>query len=373
MKDVGATMSAVELRKRVDDMVPPLLAGIEQTVDHVRAEAKDPEVRRRALQLKIDAIPVVYRAAFQPDPLAAMLDLWLFLYQMEQCFDAGTGPCELGAHQAAARAAIRAQREVFEREVEKAATNPEALATSRARVQETARRHPLTDEGAIARRRTMTVELARVMGAQSRDAFAVIGDVSMTLTDLTNRLNTYIGDAGRLGRWHAELLLEDLAQRPEVKGSVADLHRVADSADEVAEVLDPSVLDGLLDRPLALIPEERRAVLADIERQRTLTLEYLTGERVAALQAVREERVATMAQLHEERVETMEQVDTLRRQFVEDSVAQAFRVVDHLVWRLAQLLVVLTLLAALLAWLVIRTGRLRFALSAGGSDDEARP
>jgi hypothetical protein len=373
MKKTGATMSSVELRHRVDDMVPPLLASIEQTTDRVRARAEDPEVRRRALLLKIDAVPVVYRAAFQPDPLAALLDLWLLTYQMEECLDAGTGPCALGEQQPIARAAGRAQRQAFEAEVEKAATNPEALAASRTRVQETARRYPLTDEGAIARRRTMTVELARAMGAESRDAFAVIGDVSMTLTGLSSRLNTYIGDAGRLGRWHAELLVEDLVLRPEITGSVADLHRMADSVDEAAGALDPAVFAALLDRPLALIPEERQAVLADIDRQRALTLEYLTAERIAALETVREERVATMAQLHQERVEAMEEVDVLRHKFVEDSVVQAFRVVDHMVWRLAQLLVGSMLLAALLAWVVLRTGRVRFTLSTGGGGDEAHP
>jgi hypothetical protein len=371
MKQTGATMSAVEMRQRVDDMVPPLLASIEQTTDRVRAEADDPEVRRRALLLKIDAVPVVYRAAFQPDPLAAMLDLWLLSYQMEECLDVGTGPCALGAQQPIAREAGRALREAFEAEIEKAATNPDALAASRARVRDTARRHPLTAEGAIAGRRTMTVELARAMGAESRDAFAVIGDVSTTLTELTNRLNTYIGDAGRLGRWHAELLVEDLVLRPEIAGSVADLHRVADSVDEAANVLEPESLDALIDRPLAVIPEERRAVLADIDRQRVLTLRHLTAERVAALEAVHEERVATMAQLHQERIETMEQVDALRREFVGDSVGQAFRVVDHLVWRLAQLLSGLLLLAALLTWLVLRTGRVRFNVSGGSGAREA--
>jgi hypothetical protein len=216
----------------------------------------------------------------------------------------------------------------------------------------------------------MTVELARAMGAESRDAFAVIGDVSTTLTDLSSRLNTCIGDAGRLGRWHAELLAEDLALRPEITGSVADLHRVADSVNKAADVLEPAALDALLDRPMRLLQEERGVVLADVDRQRVLTLHYLTAERETVLQAVHDERVATMAQLRQERLETMEQVDVLRHDLVEDSIARAFRVVDHMVWRLAQLLVGLMLLAALLAWALLRAGRMRLNLSGGGHADE---
>ena len=369
MKQAGATMSALELRQRVDGLVPPLLASIEQTLDRVRTESQDRDVRRRALLLKIDAVPVVYRAAFQPDPLAAAMDLWLLTYQMEECLAVGTGACDLGEQQPIARKAGRAQREQFEGHMGRAATNREAFARVQKRVEETARRYPLTDEGAIARRHTMTVELARIIGAESRDAFAVIGDVSMTLTELTSRLNTYIGDAGRLGRWHAELLVEDMKAWPEVTGSLADLRRVADSVDEVAETLEPAGLDALLDRPLALVEAERRAVLRDVDRQRILTLQYVTAEREAVLAAVDAERVATMAQIHQERVETMADVDRLKSDFIEEAVVNAFRVVDHLVWRLAQLLGGLLVLAAFLAWLVLRMGLVaRMTSEQGGGE-----
>jgi hypothetical protein len=62
----------------------------------------------------------------------------------------------------------------------------------------------------------------------------------------------------------------------------------------------------------------------------------------------------------------------LRHQLVEDSVAHAFRMIDHLVWRLAQLLTGVLLLAALLAWLVLRTGRMTFGVSGGRSAGETQ-
>ena len=373
MKQTGATMSPVEMRQRVDDLVPPMLASIEQTLDRVRLESGDRGVRRRALLLKIDIVPVVYRAAFQSDPLAAAMDLWLLAYQMEECLAVGTGPCDLGEQQPLGREAGRVHRERFESQIRQAATNPEAFQTFKKHIQETARRYPLTEEGAIARRHTMTAELARAMGAESRDAFTVIGDVSMTLTDLTNRLNTYIGDAARLGRWHDELLVEDMKAWPEATGSLADLHRAADSLDEVADTLEPANLDALLDRPMDFVERERQAVLRDVDRQRVLTLQYVTAEREAVLAAVDAERIALMAQVHQERVETMKDVHTLGRDLVDDAVVQAFRVVDHLVWRLAQLFGGLLVLAGFLAWLVLRTGRVSFAASGGRGVGDAQP
>jgi hypothetical protein len=99
MKERDARMSAVEMRQRVDALVPSMLAFVEEMADLVRAEATNPAVRRRALLLKIDALPVVYRAAFQTDPLAAALDLWLLSYQLENCLEEGTGPCDFGPQQ----------------------------------------------------------------------------------------------------------------------------------------------------------------------------------------------------------------------------------------------------------------------------------
>jgi hypothetical protein len=315
----------------------------------------------------------VYRAAFQPDPLAAAMDLWLLAYQMEECLAAGIGPCDLGEQQPLAREAGRVQREEFEAQIGQAATSPQAFQHFKKLIEETARQYPLTEDGAIARRHTMTAKLARVMGAESRDAFTVIGDVGMTLTDLTSRLNTYIGDVARLARWHAELLVEDMKAWPEVTGSVADLHRVADSLDEVADTLEPAGLDALFDRPMDFVEGERQAVLRDVDRQRVLTLQYVTAEREAVLAAVDAERIALMAQVHQERIEAMEDVDNLGRDLVDAAVVQAFRVVDHLVWRLAQLFGGLLVLAAFLAWLVLRTGRVSFARSGDGGVGDERP
>lgn len=363
MQETGVVMSPIEMRQRVDDMVPPVLASIRQTLDHVRAESDDPSVKRRALLLKIDTIPVVYRAAFQSDPLAAALDLWLLSYQMEHCMDVGTGPCDLGEWQAEAREQSRIQREQFEEKLGQAARNAEVFNEFKVRMREMAERHPLTEEGAIARRHTATVEVAQALGAESRDAFSVIGDFSITLTDLTSRLNTYIGDAGRLGRWHAELLVQDLKASPEVQATLAqvgdvteDVARLEASVASIEETLGPEGMALLVARLEALIQQERGLVLSDVDRQRSVTLEYLSAEREVVLAAIDAQRVAVMAQINQERVDTLGEIDVLGAGLLDEAAGQAFRVVDHLIWRLAQLLLVMMLVGAFLTWLVLKTG-----------------
>lgn len=377
MKRAGTVMSTVELRQRVDTMVPPILAVIEQTADRIRAEATDPGIRRRALLLKIDAIPVVYRAAYQPDPLAALLDLWLLTYQMEDCLQVGEGPCSFGPQQPIGIEAARELREKFEETVFIKTLDPETLEDVRGRIREIARRVPLTGEGAIARRYTMTAEVAEIVGSQEGDAFSMIGDVSMTLSELSHRLNTYIGGAGDLGRWQAELLVEDVLERPEVEATRQDVHRTAGDVARLSESLEgiegtlgPEGVEAILAQALALVREERKAVLADVERQRNLTLAYVSNERRIVLEAVNAQREVALAQIHQERVDSFVDLDRLGRQYLDHTTARALRVVDHLVWRVAQLLVGLLLLAAFLAWLVLRTTRGRGAVPVGKSPGE---
>jgi hypothetical protein len=361
MEDAGAKMSAIEMRQRVDAMVPPFLAFVEQTADRIRAETSDPEIRRRALRLKIDMVPLIYRAAFQADPLAAALDIWLLSYQMEDCLEAGTGPCNFGPLQPLAREAARRLREAFDQLFQQTSLNREALDRGRELVRETASRHPLEEEGSIRLRHTITEELAEAMDVEGLGAFDVLGDVSITLTNLTNRLNFYIDDVARLGRWHAELLAEDMATWPMVERALTDLDRLTDSANSVATALEPEGLNALVDRPLDLIQAERQVVLAEVDRQRMLTLQYLSEEREATLEflleSVQAERTATLAQVRQERIETLLEIERLRRALIADGGTEGFRLVDHLIWRLAQLLGGLLLLAAILAGLVLRLRR----------------
>jgi hypothetical protein len=383
MKAVGAQMPAIELRQRVDALVPPVLVFVEQTADRVRAEASDPEVRRRALVLKIDVVPAVYRAAFQPDPMAAALDLWLLSYQLEDCLEAGTGPCNFGPQQPIAREAARRQREAFEDLFLKAAVAPGGYERGHELVRETARRYPLQEEGSIRSRRTMVQELLKAMNVEGVGAVDVLGDVSVTLTSLSNRLNLYMDDATRLGRWHAELLAEDVARWPTIDHALTNVGRMADSVDRVRESVDdvtdsvdrvakrlePESLGALIDGSRDLIQAERQAVLAEVDRQRVLTLQYLSLERQAVgkslFEGVQAERVATLAEIRKERLETLVEFERMRQALVADSAAGAFQLVDHLVWRLAQVLGGLLLLAAMLAWLALRTARAKRTASGG--------
>lgn len=361
-EDFGVRRTALEIRQRVDALVPAMVAVVEDTADRVRGAATDPHVRRRALRLKIDLVPVIYEAGLQTDPLVAGLDLWLLSYQLEQCFESAQGRCDFGAQQPLAREAGREQRQTLDRLFETASLNRDALDRERELVLAAARRHPLHEQESLRRRRSIAPELARTMNAQALTPFELLGDVSATLSGLSDRLSLYVEEAVRLAAWQAELLLEDMMGSPAIAGTLTDVGRATDSIERVSSALDTAGLNATVDRLTAAIRQERQATLADIDRQRALAMAGLTAERKALvetavaslLRGVAAERALTLAAIHEERVETLAEVEKLRLSLIDDGFAESRKLVDYAIWRLTLVLGVGMALGAVLLWLVMR-------------------
>ena len=62
-----------ELYWRVIDLSPLFADGVEAAADSLIARSPSPQVRRRALLWKINALPVAQNAIFRIDPLIALL------------------------------------------------------------------------------------------------------------------------------------------------------------------------------------------------------------------------------------------------------------------------------------------------------------
>ena len=101
------SMSAADLRARVNDLADRVAGRLERTADRISAETRDPTVRRRALAFKVDAIPAVYTAAYRVDPQVAAADTWALAFQVRECVETGAGRDAFGAQQPFARAEAR--------------------------------------------------------------------------------------------------------------------------------------------------------------------------------------------------------------------------------------------------------------------------
>jgi hypothetical protein len=137
------SISAAELRARVDILANHFADQLEQTADRIRAEAPDRGVRRRALAFKVDVVPAIYTAAYHVDPMMAAVDVWAFSLQLRQYLDEGSGREAFGRCQSIAREDALALVAEAERLVEGIASRPEEFGRERAKVEAWVAAHPV--------------------------------------------------------------------------------------------------------------------------------------------------------------------------------------------------------------------------------------
>jgi hypothetical protein len=339
------SVSAAVLRARVNDLAERLAGRIEETSDQIRMEARDPVLRRRALRVKIEAIPALYSAAYRGDPLQAAMDVWAFAFQVSQ-FVEGAGRDYFGPQQPLVRALARDMLADADAVVEGIAVGPEPLARARGRVEAWAREHPI--ERNLTARPSIASSMAEMRS--ERDAFVAVGAAAETLEDVSERLNTYAAQLPKQARWQAELLVADMSAEPVVADALGDVHALGETARRANDlVADAPGLVAAASSPVrAMMADERRAVLAEVDAQRLQTLQFATAERLAVLAAVREERIAAFAALRDERVEILKELDAIKSRGVDSAVVGLEQVVDYALWRVAGVLALLIALGAVL-------------------------
>ena len=97
-----------QIRLQMRGLVGPMCGEIEQTADQIVAVSTNSVVQRAALEWKIQAVPEMREALFQPDPLTALIDTWVLCYQMADYFETGPGKTSLGDLSPTAAATCRA-------------------------------------------------------------------------------------------------------------------------------------------------------------------------------------------------------------------------------------------------------------------------
>ena len=346
-------VSAAVLRVGVNDLVDRFAGRIEHSADRIVEQADTPAVRQRALALKVDAIPMVYTAGYRSDPLSAAVDVWVLAFQFREYVQTGAGHTAFGPQQGLLQETARDQLADVDTVMRSIAIRPEHFDRARPQVEQWAAQHPI--ERSFAGRPSGASLLTSLRSAD-QDVFLVVGTVSDTLDNVSERLNTYAAQLPKQARWQAELLASGVTAGLPLDRTFADVHDVATAARHATGVLEG--IPALLDAEREMLATERRAVLAGIDGQRrqTLTLltEYMTGERQALVTVARDERLATLAALQKERLETIASVDAMRKITVDSSLVGLRDLVDYTIWRVAMLIAGLMLFAAVLGVLMVR-------------------
>jgi hypothetical protein len=353
-------VSSAVLRARVNDLADRFAGKIERTADEIIAETEEDTVRRRALVMKVDAIPAVYAAGFRADPLAAAIDLWGFAFQFDQYMESGRGRTAFGAQHPVVLTCARELISDADGVIRGVTIRPEYFDKARARVEGWAKTN-LVEHGFSTR--ASGAALVADLRSANQDVFVSVGQVTDLIGDLSERLNTYAAQLPKQARWEAEILLTGMTGPHGVEGALGDLHGVATAAGRATEFLGdvPGLIDAERDivaaerrAVLVGIAGERRAVLAGVDAERVRTQEFATGERLAILDAARAERVALVAALHQERVATLVEIDAIKTRAVDSALAGVRDLIDYTLWRLTAMMIGLMLAAGVIGALAYR-------------------
>lgn len=362
-KSGKVAVSGAVLRARVNDLVDRFAARIEQTADRVGGDTQDEAIRRRALVLKVDALPAVYIAGFRADPLAAAVDVWAFAFQFSEYMDSGAGRNAFGSEQPVVQRCARDLIADADSVIRAIASRPEYFDQARARVEGWAKTHPVTF--AFTSRQSAAGVLAELR-SDNQDVFLAVGAVTDLAENLSERLNDYAAQLPKQARWQAELLMTDVTGAHGLESALQDVHNVGTAAQRATDVLGDvgtasrratEFMSGsatLLDAERDILTAERRAVLADITEQRAQTLKYLTDERLAMADATRDELRAVIGSLRQERVEALVEVDAIKTRAVDSLLAGGRGLIDYALWRIAILLFGLMLVGATLVVIASR-------------------
>ncbi|MHA7632683.1 chemotaxis protein [Corallococcus sp. M7] len=321
-------LSVAVMRTRVRDLARRFSGLIEAMADDLAVRSGSPRVASAMLRFKANAVPAVQSALFQPDPLAALIDTWALLAQLEDYLPRNTEGAspELLAHAHDSLVALESEVEAEWLEV----TGREDATQTRDRVHAWAAAHPLT--GPLVTRESTTGLLASLTDVTGGGLRTTAAGLVEDTRDLTARVDLYATSLPRQARWQAELVATDALHAPTVQAALTELGRTVDLLDRVGAVAANSP---------ALIERERRAALDALHAERMSLQEFVTSERQAVLADVGRERQAVVDALHAERVATLQQLDGLARGWVDHAFDRLGPLVDRVFLWLTLLTVLL--------------------------------
>ena len=340
----NVTFSTNELRVRLYDYANNFAGAVEQTADGIAAATEDPVIQRRTLQWKINAVAAVYQAAFRPDPLGAYTDVWAFSKQMSNFLESGAGRDLFGDWQPEAVATAR----ILERNAHalgQRGTRSGDISGLEAKLDPWIEAHPLKDLHFI---RESTTPFWADFVTTTGGGMQVVGRMEDSMLDMVSRLDILAENLRKQARWETELLMGEVLATDELEQFLArvdtmdvNLERIRVVFDEIEPILARQI------QALLIVGGELT------ERERILAQEYWALEREILLARIEKMQVDAFEQLAAERVKVMSEIELSADRTVEKSLQRTRSLIDHLVWRIAQLaagLLVMLVLTILAAW-----------------------
>ena len=348
MDDIdNVEITAAELRLRLYDFANNFTGAVESTAAVIALEAQDPTITRRSLQWRLGASTAVYQSAFMQDPLGAFLDVWAFSKQMRMFLNTGAGSAYFGEWQSLAVATAQ-QLEIQAHELARYSSETSDVAWIDGQLEDWAQQHPLQDLRFI--RESTIPQWAKLAAKSGGGTFATVGRMEVTLQDLITRLDIMGYQMQKRLRWEIELLRDESLAANEVAGFLDEFGVITEEVRLVRLVMED--VEPILDRIVAALFDSLDAFAA---REKADMRASWPQERDILLAELEVLRQTVYRDLETASAATLREIDALSLRLATDADSPPRQLIDHMIWRLAQLLgaglLVLMLLAAGAWWL----------------------
>lgn len=341
----NVAFGANELRVRLYDYAANFAGAVEQTADDIAAATDDPVIRRRTIRWKSSASAEIYRAAFGPDPLGAFSDVFAFSKQQLQFFESGAGS-ELFAEW---QPQVVATARILERRAHAlglSGTLSGDISPLESKLDPWVREHPLQDLNFI---RESTTPFWAEYITNKGGGLQSVSRMEDSLHDMVSRLDILTENLRKQARWETELLLEESLTTGELAQFMARVDSMDVNIDRIRVVLDD--LEPILNRQIQALMVTGGELT---ERERQLILEFWAVERDIIFARIDGIQNDVFERLAAERALIMAEIEASADKTVGTTLERSKAVVDHLVWRLAQLFAACFLVLGLCAVLALR-------------------
>ena len=358
-------------RLRMRSLVDPMCGQIEAAADAIIASSDDRAVRLAALNWKIDAVPALREALFQPGWNTAALDTLVLCIQMGDYFETGPGKAALGQASAQAVATCRNMQTEFTAVLASATYSGDVqYLTSFA--QKWAAEHPIRHS--ISDRPST---LTRAFERDSRESMTTgetVAEAATTLDDLNRKIEVYSEQLFRQARWEAERFTLELLPTLQIDQAMPLAQRAAEAAEKALplaeramksaeqvtaamERMEPSVarVAKVAEDAPALVASERQAAIQAAHEEIGRAIEFAHGERMEVLERISEERSIALKELNDTLLQQRRALITEADQLTASRIDYAARQLTRLVAITVAAAAVIVLLFMFAArWIFVR-------------------
>lgn len=337
-----ADMSFGELRPRVRSLAGRFSGEIEQLADRITAASTSPDRQQAMLRFKINAVPQMQSALFRPDPVAALIDAWALVAQLEDA----VAKVELDPAEADDATRTFTSLESDIEALWKDVTGKQDISMTKARVHAWAREHPVV--GTLASRES-TVDLIAWLSSENELSLTDAAAELLTATqDLAEFSELQAAFMPKQARWQAEYLVHDLARNPTLLTGNPPPGSLAAAMGALAVMLG--------DAP-GLVANERGALLGALHAERLDTQTFVTGERMAMTRDLQIERTIVLDALRAERVAATGDMQRIGETLIDHAFERATALADRLFLRFILLVGLLVVAGTAVALLLLNSGR----------------